>query len=188
MKRSCPFFAEASEAAFAERSTRLMWSTMTFVSCFCPHCLQKVPSNQVSYAGTKWLHWSIFSVFCCAAAVSGNRKNGPEPTPAARAPVPVHLMKSRRDSPSCFFFAILLPSEKQTGPGKLTPRMGGAFRPDDAPARAGESTCVARLLHISDLVPDHRADGGGKNYSPNAEFGGTAHGDCVCWAGQVSSS
>src|ERR1700682_1877484 len=130
MKRSCPFFAEASEAAFAERSTRLMWSTMTFVSCFCPHCLQKVPSNQVSYAGTKWLHWSIFSVFRWAAAVSGNRKNGPEPTPAARAPLPVHLMKSRRDTPSCFFFAILVPSEEQMGPGKLASRIEGKSLPE----------------------------------------------------------
>jgi len=93
---------------------------------FLSHCLQKVPSNQVSYAGTKWLHWSIFRVFCCAAAVSGNRKNGPEPTPAARAPLPVHLMKSLRDSPSCFFSAILLPSEKQMGPVKLTSRIEGA--------------------------------------------------------------
>jgi hypothetical protein len=61
------------------------------------------------------------------------------------------------------------------GPGKLTPRMGGAFRPDDATARAGESTGVARLLHISDLVPDHRAYGGGKNCSSNAAFGGASH-------------
>src|SRR5260370_16582832 len=92
-------------------------------------------------------------------------------------------MKSRRDSPSCFFFAILLPSEKQMGPGKLIPRMKEFSRPDDATARAGQSTGVARLLHICDLVPDHRADEGGKNYSPNAAFGGTSHTYCVCSPG-----
>src|SRR5260370_14706309 len=139
MNRSWPFCAEASEAAFAERSTRLMWSMMTFVSCFCPHCLQKVPSNQVSYAGTKWLHWRIFSVFCSTAARSGNRKKGPEPTPATRAPHPVHLMKSRRDSPSCFFLVMLLPSEEQMGPGKLTSGWKELARTDDATARARES-------------------------------------------------
>src|SRR5260370_12143101 len=38
------------------------------------------------------------------------------------------------------------------------------------------------------VIPlDHGADGGGENDSPNAVFGGTAHGDCVCTAGHASS-
>src|ERR1019366_1409892 len=35
--------------------------------------------------------------------------------PTARAPVPVFLMKSRRDSLSCSLFVILLPSEEKMG-------------------------------------------------------------------------
>src|SRR5467141_327650 len=81
---------------------------MTLVSCFCPHCLQKVPSNQVSYAGTKWLHWRIFSVFCSAAARSGNRKEGTAHAPTVRASLPVHLMEARRDSSWCLFLPMSL--------------------------------------------------------------------------------
>src|SRR5260370_19325117 len=120
MNRSSTFCAEASEAAFAERSTRLMGSAMTFVSCFCPHWLQTVPSNQVSYAGTKWLHWRIFSVYCATAARAGNRKKVPEPTPATSAPPAVHLVKTLRDGPSCCFLVMLLPSEVEMDPSQLT--------------------------------------------------------------------
>src|SRR5258708_143039 len=39
-----------------------------------------------------------------------------------------------------------------------------------------------------EVIPlDHRADSGGKNHSPDAVFGGTAHGDRVCTAGHASS-
>src|SRR5260370_28140573 len=98
----------------------------------------------------------MFSVFCSAAARSGNRKNGPEPTPATRAPIPVHLMKSRRDSPSCFFFAILLPSEEQLGSGKLTSRMEKSL-PEPMRilrGRASQSleTAVARLFCGTEML------------------------------------
>ncbi len=97
MKRSWPFFAETSEAALAERSTRLMLSTITFVLFFWPHSLVKVLLNHVSQAGTKWLHCRIFSVFCCAWALSGKRKAGP--SPVASAPAAVVLTNSLREIP-----------------------------------------------------------------------------------------
>src|SRR5579863_229294 len=110
MNRSCPFCACASDAALAGRSTRLMLSTITLVLFFCPHCLVKVLLNHVSKAGTKWLHWRILSVFCWAAARSGNKNAGP--IPAATAPAPVSLIKSRRDTLLPFFlsmFSLLCP-------------------------------------------------------------------------------
>src|SRR5260370_21002083 len=111
MNRSCTFFAEASDAARVFRSTRLMLSTMTLVSCCCPHCLVKVPLNQVSHAGTKWLHCSIFKVFCCAAARSGNRNAGPKP--AAMPPAPAIFKKSLRDTPVPFFLLLIKASSVQ---------------------------------------------------------------------------
>src|SRR5664279_2584879 len=98
MKRSWPFFAETSDAARAARSTRLMLSTTTFVLFFWPHSFVYVPLNQVSQAGTKWLHWRIFNVFIWASARSGNRKAGP-PTPAATAPPPASFANVRRVIP-----------------------------------------------------------------------------------------
>src|SRR5512142_2995702 len=65
---------------------------MTLVSCFCPHCLQNTPSNHLSYAGTKWLHWMIFSVFCWARAGLGSRLA----IPAAAAVAPTPWTKRRR--------------------------------------------------------------------------------------------
>src|SRR5712692_712990 len=107
MIRSWPFCADASAAARAGISFSEMWSTMTLVLFFWPHCGQNTPSNHLSYSGTKWLHWRIFRVFCCAAARSGKRKKGPTPAaPAANVPAPVSLMKSRRVSPRPFFLAM----------------------------------------------------------------------------------
>src|ERR1700747_3369141 len=104
MKRSWPFCADTSDAARVPRSTRLMLSTTTFVLFFCPHAFVNFPLNQVSYAGTKWLHCKIFRVFCCACARSGKRKAGP--TPADSAPMPASLTNSRREIPPLRFFAI----------------------------------------------------------------------------------
>src|SRR6202008_4483955 len=104
MKRSWPFFADTSDAARVPRSTRLMLSTTTLVLFFCPHSFVNVPLNQVSYAGTKWLHCRIFSVFCWACARCGKRKAGP--APAANAPVPASLTNSRREIPRPRFFDI----------------------------------------------------------------------------------
>src|SRR5205809_7969583 len=50
---------------------------------FFPHAVAK-PSNHLSYCGTKWLHWRIFSVLACASAED---TNGNE-TAGARAAVP----------------------------------------------------------------------------------------------------
>src|SRR5262245_57523247 len=123
MKRSCPFFAETSEAARAGRSTRLMLSTTTLVLFFCPHSLVYVLLNQVSQAGTKWLHWMIFSVFCCAAARAGKRKLAP--TPVARAPAPVIFANSRRVNPRRFFFdmtpSCLWARPRRAGKGPARP-------------------------------------------------------------------
>src|SRR6516225_153506 len=104
MKRSWPFLADTSDAARVGRSTRLMLSTTTLVLFFWPHSFVKVPLNQVSYAGTKWLHCRIFSVFCWACARSGKRNAGP--APAASAPVPASLTNSRREIPRPRFFDI----------------------------------------------------------------------------------
>src|SRR5205823_164920 len=93
------------------------------------------------------LHWRIFRVFCCAAARSGNKKNGPDAAPRARAPLPVHLMKSRRDRPSCFFFAISLPSEEQTGPGSSLYECKKLARTDNATGPVRESIGGTRLFH-----------------------------------------
>ncbi len=48
MNRSCPRCAETSAAARALISPIAMWSTITRVPCFSPHCLQNVPSNHLS--------------------------------------------------------------------------------------------------------------------------------------------
>src|SRR5215472_15868927 len=120
MKRSWPFCAETSEAARVARSTRLILSTTTFVLFFCPHSLVKLPLNHVSKAGTKWLHCRIFSVFCCAKARSGNKKEGP--TLAANAPAPANLTNSRREIRLPRFLDIepfLLKSEPSYTPDAL---------------------------------------------------------------------
>src|SRR5712691_2766749 len=120
MKRSWPFCAEISDEALVLRSTRLMLSTITLLF-FCPHSLVKVSLNHLSQAGTKWLHWQIFSVFCWAAAFSGNRKAGP--SPAATAPAPVYFMKSLRDTPWPFFFFAISSSSISAGrqPNQISP-------------------------------------------------------------------
>ncbi len=97
MNRSWPFFAATSAAARALTSPIAMWSTVTFVSYFAAHSFVKTPSNHLSYPGTKWLHWMIFRVFCCAAARAGKRKLAP--SPAAAAPAPVSFANWRRVMP-----------------------------------------------------------------------------------------
>src|SRR5258707_7080294 len=128
MKRSWPFLAWASDAARVLRSTRLMWSTTTLVLCFSPHCLAKVPSNQVSYAGTKWVHCKILSVCCCAAARSGNRNAGPS-DPAAMPPAPAILMKSLRDTPLPFF-SLIIPSSGHSASHLLFVALLGPRKPE----------------------------------------------------------
>src|SRR5215467_13015578 len=107
MNRSWPFLADASDAARVGRSTKLMLSTITLVSFFCPHSTVYFLLNHSSQAGTKWLHWQIFNVFCWAAARSGNRNAGPS-APAAMPPAPAILIKSLRDTPVPFFFFSLI--------------------------------------------------------------------------------
>src|SRR5262249_54043824 len=109
MKISWPFLAWASDAARVFRSTRLMLSTVTWVLCFCPHSTANFLLNHSSNAGTKWLHCKILSVFCWAAARSGNRNAGPS-VPAAILPAPAILMKSLRDTPLPFFSSFISPS------------------------------------------------------------------------------
>src|ERR1051326_495251 len=109
MNRSWPFLACASDAARVFRSTRLMLSTVTLVLCFCPHSTANFLLNHSSNAGTKWLHCRIFSVFCCAAARSGNRNAGPS-DPAAMVPAAPILKKSLRDTPLFFFSSFIFPS------------------------------------------------------------------------------
>src|SRR5713101_1153515 len=116
MKISWPFCAEISEAALVLSSVRLILSTITLVLFFSPHCLVKVLLNHVSQAGTKWLHWQIFKVFCCAAALPGNKKNGPLAAPRAMAPLPLHLMKSRREKP---LFLLLAMSVLLSNPSEI---------------------------------------------------------------------
>src|SRR5215469_3799129 len=106
MNRSWPFLAWASDAALALIVVKLILSTTTFVLFFFPHSTVYVLLNHSSQAGTKWLHCKIFSVFCCAAARSGNRNAGPR-APAAIPPAPAILMKSRRDTPWPFFFLLI---------------------------------------------------------------------------------
>src|SRR5215470_17993593 len=86
-----------------------MLSTVTLVLCFCPHSTANFLLNHSSNAGTKWLHCRILSVFCCAAARSGNRNAGPS-DPAAIVPAPAILMKSLRDTPLPFFSSFIVPS------------------------------------------------------------------------------
>src|SRR5215472_10234071 len=107
MKRSWPFLAWASDAALALIVVKLILSTVTTVLFFFPHSTVYVLLNHSSQARTKWLHWQIFSVFCCAAARSGNRNAGPS-APAARPPAPAILIKSLRDTPVPFFFFSLI--------------------------------------------------------------------------------
>src|SRR2546430_10328973 len=69
-----------------------------------------------------------------------------------------HLRKSRRDSPSCFFFVILLPSDEQLGPASSLQGWKELARTDDATARTkqrseehtselqSQSNLVCRLL------------------------------------------
>src|ERR687888_1331557 len=102
MNRSWPFCAETSAAARALISPTEMWSTRTSVSCLSPHCLQNVPSNHLSYPGTKWLHWMILSVFRCARTRRG--ASALPATPAASAAPPAACTKRRR---VIVFFAIL---------------------------------------------------------------------------------
>src|ERR1043166_8151975 len=110
MKRSCPFLAWASDAARVFRSTRLILSTTTLGLCFCPHSTANFLLNHSSNAGTKWLHCKIFRVFCCAAALSGNRNAGPS-DPAAMPPAPAILMKSLRLTPLPFFSSFIFPPQ-----------------------------------------------------------------------------
>src|SRR5947209_8360121 len=62
---------------------------------FLPQSLAKA-SNQVSYCGTKWLHWRIFSVLVWASAVDTNGAESAGARPAAPAMALVVLRKSRR--------------------------------------------------------------------------------------------
>src|SRR5215472_8334687 len=112
MNRSCPFWAWASAAARALMVVKLMLSTTTVVLFFCPHSTVYFLLNHSSHAGTKWLHWQIFNVFCWAAARSGNRNAGPS-APAARLPAPAILMKSLRDTSVPFFLLLIKASSVQ---------------------------------------------------------------------------
>src|SRR5918912_936882 len=106
MNRSCPFCAETSAAARALISPIEMWSTRTSVSCFSPHCLQKVPSNHLSYPGTKWLHWMILRVLRWARARRG--ASALPATPAASAAAPAVCTKRRRVIVFFAMFVVLL--------------------------------------------------------------------------------
>src|SRR6267142_4098590 len=108
MNRSWPFLAETSDAARVFRSTRLMLSTVTVVLFFWPHSTTYFLLNHSSHAGTKWLHCRIFRVFCWAAARSGNKNAVPIPAAAAE-PTPAIFMKSLRETPCPFFFAMISP-------------------------------------------------------------------------------
>jgi len=80
-----------------------------------------------------------FQRFLLCRRTFREQKKGPEPAPAARAPLPVNLRKSRRESPSCFFFAILLPSKhRKTRVSSLQGRRE-LGRSDDATVQARES-------------------------------------------------
>src|SRR5579859_7826124 len=108
INRSWPFLAATSAFPLVGRSTRLMLSTVTSVLFFCPHSTVYFLLNHSSQAGTKWLHCRIFSVFCCAAARSGNRNAGPS-APAAIVPAAPILKKSLRDTPLPFFSSFIAP-------------------------------------------------------------------------------
>src|SRR5690606_2138856 len=87
--RSCPEPAEISAATAAVRSARLMWSTTTSMPFAAPHS-RAYWSNQVSYAGTKWLHCKIRRLPPpCARSSDG-------PKAAAAAVAPEYLRKDLR--------------------------------------------------------------------------------------------
>src|SRR3970282_1253226 len=108
MNRSCPFWAETSAAPRALIPARPMLSTITSVSFFCPHSTAYFLLNHSSYAGTKWTQLRIFSVFFAAWDRPGMMILAPRP--AANAPPPAALMKSRLETPCCsslsFFSSI----------------------------------------------------------------------------------
>src|SRR2546427_12649257 len=62
---------------------------------FLPQSFAK-PSNQVSYWGTKWLHWMILSVLGGASAVATNGAEIAGAKLAAPATAPVRSRKPRR--------------------------------------------------------------------------------------------
>src|SRR5437762_12026787 len=97
MNRSCPLLAAASAAARALISLTEMWSTMTSVLCFAPHSLVKVLSNHLSYAGTKWVHCTIFNVLRLAHARCGKRKAEVRPAAERVANCLRLIPSSRRD-------------------------------------------------------------------------------------------
>ena len=99
-KRSCPFLAAASAAPRELTSVAATWSTVTSVPLRAPHAFVYSPSNQRSYAGTKWLHWRMRRVFrrgTCASFPPGagetrkgargeHRSGGPDEIAAGDAP------------------------------------------------------------------------------------------------------
>src|SRR5262245_42106693 len=62
---------------------------------FLPHSVAK-PSNHLSYWGTKWLHWRIFSVLVSARAVDTNGIETAGARPAAPAAAPTRFKNPRR--------------------------------------------------------------------------------------------
>src|SRR5512146_2297681 len=71
-----------------------MWSTITRVLFFSPHFFVYSLLNHLSYPGTKWLHWMILRVFCCARAARGASTLPARPVVSA---APVVWMNFRRE-------------------------------------------------------------------------------------------
>src|SRR5438105_1090481 len=124
MNRSCPFCAATSAAARVSSSVLLMWSTVTWTSFFCSHCLIQVLSNQSSYAGTKCTHWMIerspFRCLCLYFSGPANEYGAVAPAaPTAAAPTPARLSSSRRlirsDMPPSFRYRLAEGSASEAG-------------------------------------------------------------------------
>src|ERR1700761_3444960 len=92
---SCPDCAEASAAARAGTSCTGMWSTVTAILFLSPQSLANL-SNQVSNAGTKWLHCTIVSDLLSANARDTNGAERPGASQAAPPTAPEALRKLPR--------------------------------------------------------------------------------------------
>ena len=125
MNRSCPCCADTSAAARELIAGMPTWSTITSVSFFCPHAFVYVLSNQVSYAGTKWLHCRILSVRCAARARLVTTNGA---APAAIPAAPIARMNRRRPGSIAvaatgvaIFSSVLLVSSVMFPPAKRSP-------------------------------------------------------------------
>src|SRR6185295_187497 len=108
-KRSCPDPADTSAAARAGTFCTGTWSTVTAILFFSPQALAKL-SNQVSYAGTKWLHCTIESDLSAASDLEMNGAESKGAVPAAASVRPVDFKNRRRVTDPMRFLLILVSS------------------------------------------------------------------------------